>query len=175
MNGRGMTLPPALSGLRLQASQLWRSRSRRERQALSAAAIVLAVVVVWLLAVQPAWRTLRQAPGELDQLDIQLQQMRRLAAESRELRGAPPVSGPQAAAALESASRALGGKAKLSLQGERATLTLTDVNADELRSWLAEARGGARARPVEAQLMRGASGGYNGSVVLQLPGPGPTP
>jgi general secretion pathway protein M len=43
------------------------------------------------------------------------------------------------------------------------------VSSLQLREWLAEARAGARARPVEAQLSRGALG-FNGSVVLSLGG-----
>ena len=57
----------------------------------------------------------------------------------------------------------------LSLQGERAVLTLNGASTSQLRAWLAEVRSGARARPVEANLTRGAEG-YSGTVVVALPG-----
>jgi general secretion pathway protein M len=119
------------------------------------------------LAVQPAWRTLRAAPAQLDALDAQLQGMQRLAGEAKELRGMPPVNVAQAMTALKAASDRLGDKAKLSVQGERAVLTLTAVGTEQLRGWLAEARSGARARPVEATLTRGPVG-YSGSIVVAI-------
>ena len=102
-----------------------------------------------------------------DLLDLQLQEMRTLATEAQQLRNAPALSAEQSAAALRAASERLGAKARLSLQGDRAVLTLNGVSSAQLREWLTEARSGARARPVEAQLSRGAQG-FNGSVVLTI-------
>ena len=130
---------------------------------------VVALFLVWIVAVQPALRTAREAPTQLDRLDAQYQQMQRVAAESGALRSAPRVSPAQAALALKAATERLGDRAKLTLQGERATVTLTGVSAEALRAWLGEARSGARARPVEAQLQRGAQG-YSGTLGLTLGG-----
>ena len=55
------------------------------------------------------------------------------------------------------------------MQGERAVLTLQGASTSQLRDWLAEARSGARARPVEARLTRAAQG-YSGTVVVALGG-----
>ena len=147
----------------------WRALARREQLLVGVATAVVALVVVWLLAVQPAWRTLARAPAEIDTLDAQLQSMQRLAAEAQELRAAPPVTPDQAAAALKAATARLGDKARLALQGERAVLTLNGVGTGALRDWLAEARAGARARPLEANLTR-ASQGYSGTLVVGLGG-----
>lgn len=147
----------------------WRSLARREQVLVGVAAAVVALVLVWLVAVQPAWRTLARAPAEIDTLDAQLQAMQRLAAEAQELRAAPPVTPDQAAAALKAATARLGEKARLTLQGERAVLTLNGVGTGALRDWLAEARAGARARPLEANLTR-ASQGYNGALVVGIGG-----
>lgn len=145
----------------------WRALADRERRlALLAMAVVL-LGLVWLLAVQPAWRTIARAPAEIDTLDAQLQNMQRLAAETQQLRSAPPVTPGQAAAALKAATERLGDKAKLALQGERAVLTLTGVGTGALRDWLAEARAGARARPLEANLTR-AGQGYSGTLVVAI-------
>ena len=43
------------------------------------------------------------------------------------------------------------------------------VPFESLRTWLGEARRAARARPVEAQLLKSA-GGYSGSISLTLAG-----
>ena len=167
MNTRSLRLPPALLTLRQQAIQLWRGMAVRERRGLALAMLALLLFGMWTTLVQPAWRTLREAPVQLDQLDSQLQQMQRVAAESRGLRGAAPVTMAQVSLALKSATDRLGDKAKLAQQGDRATLTLSGVSPDALRSWLNEARSAARARPVEAQLVRAASG-YSGTLVVNL-------
>lgn len=151
------------------AQAWWRGLAERERRLALLAAAVVVLGLVWLLAVQPAWRTITRAPTELDTLDAQLQAMQRLAAEVQQLRSAPPVMPEQAAAALRSATERLGDKGKLALQGERAVLTLNGVGTGALRDWLAEARAGARARPLEANLTRAAQG-YSGTLVLAIGG-----
>ena len=145
----------------------WRGLSERDRRLAKLALALLGAFLLWTVAIQPAWRTLRDAPPQRDLLDLQLQEMRTLAAEAQQLRNAPALSAEQSAAALRAASERLGSKARLSLQGDRAVLTLNGVSSAQLREWLAEARAGARARPVEAQLSRGAQG-FSGSVVLSL-------
>lgn len=167
MNARSLSLPPGLLQAREQARAWWRSRVPRERMALGLAAGVVALFLVWLVFVQPAWRTLREAPPRLDALDAQLQQMQRMAAESQSLRGVAAVPQAQAAAALKAATDRLGDKGRLSMQGDRASLTLNGVSPEALRGWLLEARSAARVRPTEAQLSRGPQG-YSGTIVVQL-------
>lgn len=147
----------------------WRALTARDRRLLRVALAVAVVGVLWLAAVQPAVQTLRSAPAALDTAEAQLQAMQRLAAEAGELRATPPVNAEQAGVALQAATRRLGEQARLSLQGDRAVLTLNGVATGALRAWLAEARSGARARPVEASLMRGAQG-YSGTLVLAIGG-----
>lgn len=149
------------------ARSWWRGLAARERRLLATGGAVLAAGLLWALAVQPAWRTLQRAPAELETLDAQLQLMRALAAEAEQLRATPPVAPEQAAAVLKAAVERLGAKAKLSLQGDRAVLTLTALEPGQLTSWLAEVRAGARARPLEANLTRSGSG-YTGTLVLGL-------
>jgi general secretion pathway protein M len=145
----------------------WATLAQRERRLIALGGSVLVLYLVFVVAVQPAWRTVRSAPAQLDALDAELQTMQRLASEVGELRATPPVNAAQSMTALKAASERLGDKAKLSIQGERAVLTLNGAGTEELRSWLAEARSGARARPVEATLTRGASG-YSGSIVVAV-------
>jgi general secretion pathway protein M len=151
----------------------WAGLQAREQQGLILGVTVLALAALWLLAVQPAWQLLRQAPTRLATLDAQTLTMQRLAAEAKGLRGSPQVTPAQSAVALRDASARLGSVAKLSIQGDRATLTVEGLSADDLRAWLAEVRGGARARAVEAQLTRGPTG-FSGSITLAL-APGTAP
>jgi len=145
----------------------WRGLAARERQLLGWMAVLLVAAVLWWLAVAPAWRTIARAPVELDLIDSQLQAMQRLAAEAKQLRATPPVNPEAAQAALKAATLRLGDKGKLQVQGERAVLTVNGVATQQLRDWLAEARTGARARPVEAALARSASG-FSGTLVVAL-------
>ena len=163
----GGRVPAPLAGLARQAAIWWQARVRRERQALILVAAVLLTFVVWTSLVQPAWRTLREAPAQLDLLDAEAQQLQRTAAESQRLRGTVPVPATQAALALKSATDRLGDRGRLSQRGDRATLTLTNVGPEALRAWLTEARSGARARPIEAQLQR-AGDGYSGTLSVSI-------
>jgi len=79
------------------------------------------------------------------------------------------VSTAQSSAALQAATGRLGDKGRLALQGERAVLTVQGASTSQLRDWLAEARSGARARPVEARLAQAAQG-YTGTLVVALGG-----
>lgn len=151
----------------------WRSRAPREQLLVQVAGASLALLLLWWVTLQPALRTLQTAPAQLEALDVQLQAMQRLATEARELRGAPPVSGEQALAALNAAIERLGDKAKLTMQGERALVTLDKVSTPLLREWLQDLRSAARARPIEVTLARTPQG-FSGTLVLVLPGTPPS-
>jgi general secretion pathway protein M len=159
--------PPFWARWQHQAQQAWSRMASRERWAVAAAVFVLGAWVLWSALIQPAWRTLSSAPAELTALETQLQQLRRLSDESRELRSVAPVSSSQAAAALKAATERLGNKAKLALQGDSATLTLTGIDTVSLRDWLSQARSAARIQPTEATLSRSAQG-LSGRIVMNL-------
>lgn len=147
----------------------WAGLAPRERQLVSLAAAAVGLLVLWLLLLQPALKTLSQAPARIDSATADLAAMRKLADEAKTLKGAAPVPLPEATAALKAATTRLGSHATLQVIGERATLTLQGVDAAALQAWLAEARAGARARPIEAQLQQ-VAGGWQGQLVLSLGG-----
>ncbi|MEP7056252.1 MAG: type II secretion system protein GspM [Caldimonas sp.] len=169
MSTEALNTTAPIASLRQQAALFWRERAPRERQALGAGFVALVLVLIWLVLVQPAWRTAREAPAQLDAIERQLQQIQANAAEVTTLRAVAPVSSIQAAAALKAATDRLGSGARLSLQGDRASLTLTGIGSEALRTWLSEARSAARARPIEASLSR-APQGYSGTIVVTLGG-----
>jgi general secretion pathway protein M len=151
----------------------WARLTARERRIATIVLVMIGALLLWLLALGPAWQATRTLPAELQRLDGQWQQMQRLAAESRALRGAPAVAAGQSVATLRTSTQGLGDGAKLLLVGDRATLTLTDTPGDELRDWLQQAREGAHARPVEVKLTRNPQGNFAGTVVVVLPGAAP--
>lgn len=161
--------PASLQALRTEALQRWQALPERERLGLTLAGIAVGIALAWMIGVAPALRTLRETPAQIDALDLQLQSMQRMAAEAKELRGTAPVPATLAADALKSATDRLGDRGRLTLMGDRATLTLTGVTSEALRGWLVEARSGARARPLEAQLTRGPQG-YAGTIVVGIGG-----
>ncbi len=160
-------LPPAWAARAVALRTRWRALSLRDRRLAALMLLIVGAFALWALAIQPAWKTLREAPARIAALETQTQTMRALAAEATELRTAPSLSTEAATLALKAASERLGANGRLSLQGDRAVLTLTGASSEQLRDWLSEARSGARARPVEAQLSRNAQG-YSGSIVLSL-------
>lgn len=163
--------PTAWQARRAALQQAWQRLAPRERRAVTLAAWVLGLGLVWSLGVAPAWRTLREAPVRLAQLESQWQVMQRQAADAARWRQAPALPAGQAEPALQGATSRLGAGARLSMQGDRAVLTFEGASPAALQSWLAEVRAGARATAVEAQWMQRA-GALSGTIVIALPAPG---
>jgi general secretion pathway protein M len=157
----------ALTDLRADLSQRYADLAPRERVLVALMGLALAFLLVWMVAVQPAWRTLDRAPALRAQADLQWLQVQALAGEARQLRALPPVPAAQAQQLLQSATAALGGRGKLVVQSDQATLTLNAATGEDIRQWLAQARSGAHARPVEADLTR-AGEGYSGTLVVSF-------
>lgn len=165
-------LPPRPGSLQARLAPAlgrWNSIAPRERRLVTAAALVLAAFLAWTVLIRPAWQTLRTAAAQLDVLDADLQAMQRLAAEAIELRATTSIGAGQSTLALTAASDRLGGKARLSVQRDRAVLTLDGIGSDALRGWLLEVRSGARARVIEAQLARTAQG-FVGTITVAIGG-----
>lgn len=165
----GLSLPASWMDLKHRATTRWLALEARERSGLTAAGFLVGALMVWFIGIQPAWRALSTAPAQLDQLDGQLQTMRRLAAETSELRSLPSVSALQSGTALLSATERLGPKAELTLSEDSASVSLDGLSAGELQGWLSEVRTAARARVTQAQLSRDPKG-YSGTIVLSLAG-----
>jgi general secretion pathway protein M len=172
----------------------WAQRQPRERQLIALLAWLMALAVMWQVALAPALQTLHDAPARQASLDAQTQKMRTLQAEALSLKKPTPITRSEATRWLESSvAETLGAGTRISVQGERATLTLQAAPAAELARWLSQARERAQALPVQAQLQQAtataaptakasnqtpsrpaptsADAGvrWNGSVVLSLP------
>ena len=165
----GDGLQAQLGHAKAQALAHWQALGERDRLIAGTVAALLGLLLAWSLLLAPALRTLKTTPAELEKLELQQQQMQAQAQEAQALRAAPPVPPDQAQTALKASVEHLGVSARLTLSGDRATVSLNGVAPELLQGWLGEVRAAARARPIEAQLTRGPKG-YSGTVVLSLGG-----
>ena len=167
----------------------WQALAPREQHLLLGASALVLLALAWWLALAPALQTLRSAGPRHSALDAQLQHMQSLQAEALQLQAQPRIRPEDAQRALQtSVVETLGTTARLSLNGDRATLTLQGAPADALAAWLAQARSNARAVPQETHLTRSAPGAartaaatpatrapataavrWDGTIVLALP------
>jgi general secretion pathway protein M len=154
----------------------WGRRNPREQQLLSIGLWVVALAALWVLALAPALRTWQEAPARQALLDAQSQRMRQLQAQAQSLQRPAAISRIDAAKWLEKSLAELGPNARISLQGETATLSLQAAPAPALARWLSQARDHAQALPTQAQLQHASPAGPNnldvtwrGSLVLRLP------
>ena len=148
----------------------WATLAPREQALVAAAAALVALALLWWVAIGPAVATLRSAETQHRALDAQLLQMRRLQAQARAMQSQPRLTHDEALRQLEAAIRQqLGVSARYTIAGDRVTVTLTNPPAQALAQWLSQVRTNARAIPGQAALARNASGGWDGSLVLSLP------
>ena len=161
----------------------WLKLAPRERQALGLAAAVVALALLWWVALAPAWKTLRQAPAQHARLDAELHTLQTMAAQAQSLQAQPPIGRDDTLRALEAATlRHLGAQAKLSVLGDQATASFASAGAADVAQWLADVRINARSVPTELRLSPttatpaqpsatqapASSGVWQGSVVFAL-------
>ena len=150
----------------------WQALAPHEQTLVLAAGGLIALALLWWLAVAPALATLRTAPARHAQLDAQLQHMHRLRAEAQQLQSAPnPARGDTVGALRTALAQRLGNTAQLNVVGDRATVTLKGAPAGALGQWLAQARSNARAAPIEARLARSAAISANTTAPATLGNP----
>ena len=150
------------------AQTRWAQVSPREQRLVRGALTLLALVLVWFVALRPALATLRSVQSQGPQLRAQLQDMLQLQAQAQVLQALPAAQTQDSKSLLEAALATLGATAQMSLTGDRATITLEGSSADALAQWLSQARLNARARPLELHLTQ-SQGLWKGRIVLQMP------
>ena len=158
-----MKIPP-----QLQAR--WQALAPREKLMAAGATALVVLALIWWLLIAPPLAVLRAPEAQHNALDQQLQRMRGLQSQAQGLQSQPRMNPDEAQRLLDSAVRErLGTTARMVVQGDRVTLTLTATPPEALAQWLQQARVNARALVNEARLTRGATGGWNGTIVLSLP------
>ena len=154
------------SELKLQ----WARLAPRERRLAAGAAGLVAVALLWWLALAPPLAVVRTAETQHRSLDAQVQRMVGLQAQAQALQSQPRQTAEEASRLLEATVRQqLGTTARLSISGERVTVTLGGTSPEALAQWLTQARTNARVLPVEARLARNPAGLWDGTLVLALP------
>lgn len=155
-----------MAGLRSRFAGL----AARERLMVAGAAALVALALLWWLLLGPALATTRAADAQHHALDAQLQRMLTLQAQAQSLQAQPRQGFDESLRQLELATRQrLGPAGRMTISGDRVTITLSGVAPDVLSQWLTQARVNARAAPAEAHLTRNATGLWEGSLVLALP------
>jgi general secretion pathway protein M len=148
----------------------WNGLAAREKTLVGAAAALVALALLWWIAIAPALATLRSAEEQHRTLDAQLQQMLKLQAQAQAMQGQPKQTHDEALRLLELSIRQhLGLSARYTIAGERVTINLTGTSSQALAQWLTQARVNAHALPGEARLTRTVAGGWDGTLVVTLP------
>lgn len=135
---------------------------QRERRMVMLASTLIALALLWWIALAPALQTLRSAPAAHAALDAQLQQMSTLQAQAEALKAQPRANRDEALRALDSSVRdGLGANSQVVTNSgtEGANVLLRATPPDKLAPWLMQARANARAVPREVHLTRAAAGG----------------
>ena len=146
----------------------WQAASRRERRSLMLAVAVLALALLWWLALAPALAVWRTAPTQHLQLQAQMQNMLELQAQARALQALPMLNPAESRRSLEESLQALGKTAQMTVQADRLSVTLKGVSAQALAQWLSSSRQNAHLVPTEVHLTHAADA-WDGSVVFTLP------
>jgi general secretion pathway protein M len=155
----------------------WAQCDAREKALITIAAVLVALALVWLVAVAPALKTLRQFEATRAIQESQLQTVRALQAQAQTLQAQPRLSAAAASQALKAATdKAFGTQADITLSSGSATVNLRNVSPEALAQWLASVRSNAHATPLQARISRNSTGnansvtaGWSGSVQLALP------
>jgi len=153
----------------------------KDRQRLLALGLVLLALMLWTWQLSPAFKTLRDMPAQLAQLQDQTQKLKLMQEQAQALQKSPRVQAKDARTLLQKvATENLDNGARLNIEGTRATLTISRVSAESLAQFLALARTQAQALPIEAQLQKFTDAGapktntpadlWRGTLILSLPG-----
>ena len=154
----------------------WRQRPARERLWVLAGSALLLVLLLWQVAIAPAWSVWREAPARQARIDAQTRQMLQWQAQAAGLQPVARMDRREALARLQAAAdRLLGPGARLEPQGEQLRVTLQATPPDGLAQWLALARNEALALPLQARLERSdntalpTEATWQGSLLMRLP------
>ena len=137
----------------------WVGLARRERAMTAAAAAFVLLALVFLVAIEPAWKARVRLAAELPQLRAQAAEMDALALEAKGLksRGVAVESVAAARGALEKslAQASLGGVRIAVLDERRVAVSASGVPVSQWLAWTEEAARESRLRIATARISRG--------------------
>ena len=154
----------------------WQQRPVRERLGVLAGSALLMLILLWQIAIGPAWSVWREAPARQARIDARTRQMLQWQTQAQELQPVARVDRREALPRLQAAAdRLLGPGARLQPQGEQLLVTLQAAPAEGLAQWLALARNEAQVLPLQARLQqpddtsRPTEALWQGSLLMRLP------
>lgn len=155
---------------RLQSA--WQALPAQRQRWVTVALGALALLLVWALAVQPAWRTLQQSRQQKAHLAAQLGEMQALATQARQLQAKPALDRSAASVQLQQAVKThLGATAQVQSQPEQLQVTFKAAAPDKLAAFLSEIRqAGASVTSMQTTRNTSASGGWDGQISVRTPG-----
>jgi general secretion pathway protein M len=141
----------------------WQGLARRERWLVAAGCALALGGVVYVAAVEPAWKARARLASELPRLRAQALEMSALSGEARELRGrgAAAESAGAAQSAMERSLAAAGlGMARIvALDERRIAVSVKGAQATKWLGWLEETARESRMRVAVVQVARTAARG----------------
>jgi general secretion pathway protein M len=149
--------------------QWWIGLARRERVGVIAASALVAAALLYLLALEPAWRSRARLAGELPRLRAEVVELDALAAEAKTLkvRTRTPESPAQTKAALTKLlAERLIAESAIRDDGERFVVSARRADAAAWLSWLQEASSELALRVSAARMSRVAPGVVDAEVTL---------
>jgi len=150
----------------------WQQLSPRSKRVWLLLFVAACLGFLWLVAVAPALKTLRDAPDRHRLLNVQLEHMQRISAEAKSLQKLPQLNLVDAQKALQNTvTQRLGANGQVSITGNRAILTIKNATPTAVAEFLTDARINARAIPEEVKIMRSTVtvANWDGSMTLTLP------
>jgi general secretion pathway protein M len=152
-----------------QVKAWWEALSSRDKRMIRVAAVLLIFVLLWLLALQPAIRTIRSFESAQRTQETKLQQMLNLQSQAQSMQNLPLVSQAAAVTALEiSIEQTFGNRAEIIFNGNNATVNVRAISPEDLAKWLNNIRTNSRTVAIQARLTR-TNIGWNGSFQMVLP------
>ena len=149
--------------------QWWIGLSRRERIATSVAAALVLLTLVFLIGIEPAWRTRAKLGADLPRLRAQAAELDQLAAEAKKLklRTRTLESPEQTRAAL---TRFLSEKgvngAQIRDEGERVVVSAKRIDAAAWLAWLKDTTNERPLRIAAARMSKVGTGMVDAEVTL---------
>jgi general secretion pathway protein M len=145
----------------------------RERRLVIAALCIIALALLWWVAIAPALHTYRHSTSAHAQLDAQIAKMQALANQAQALKALPSPSNAKAKEWLDSNAKKLSTNANVAILGNQAQMRFQNVQPQALVSWLAEARSSAGLRVLQASWNKTSSAvgtlAWSGDMALEMP------